>query len=193
MRLTGSVRHWLRAETRADHDAVDAVYNRLDLREAAGLRLFLQAHARALLPLETALDVAGVERFLPDWDDRRRSAALLADLRALNAAPPRTETAPVFDGEAAVLGAAYVLEGSRLGGRLLSRAVASSADPEVRAADRYLTHGQGGALWPAFLAKLDASPALQARPEAALTAARLAFRAFRDALASPASQLAATI
>jgi heme oxygenase len=193
VRLTGSVRRWLRAETRGEHDAVDAVYGALDLADATDFRRFLQAHARALLPLETALDEAGAARVLPDWPDRRRSAALLADLRALGETAPRPEPAPALNGEAAVWGAAYVLEGSRLGGRVLSRTAAASADPRVRAADRYLTHGQGGALWPVFLARLDASPAVRAQPEAALAAARLAFRAFRDALPAASPALAATI
>jgi heme oxygenase len=118
---------------------------------------------------------------------------LLADLDALGETAPRPGPAPALDGEAAVWGAAYVLEGSRLGGRVLSRTAAASADPRVRAANNYLTHGQGGALWPVFLARLDASPAVRAQPEAALAAARLAFRAFRDALPAAPRALAATI
>jgi len=51
---------------------------------------------------------------------------------------------------------AYVLEGSRLGATVLKRTPGASPDPAVRAATRYLTHGEGRGFWPSYLARLNA-------------------------------------
>lgn len=118
-----SARTALRAATAAEHERVDSLLSRFDLTERAGCRLFLLAQAAAFLPVEAALDEAGAERLVPDWPQRRRSEALHADLAALGAEPPTPALAIRFDTDEAVLGAVYVLEGSRLGGAMLKRAL----------------------------------------------------------------------
>lgn len=182
MRLNGSVRAWLRAETQAQHEAVDRAFGAYALTERGEYLRFLNAHARALLPLEAALDAAGAGALISDWPLRRRDAALVADLHDLGAAPPSTSGAALdLRDEAAMWGAMYVLEGSRLGGRLLSRSVADAADPVVRRANRYLTHGAGEGAWRTFLNALEASPAVRSRPQETLAGASSAFAVFAHA------------
>jgi heme oxygenase len=72
----------------------------------------------------------------------------------------------------------YVLEGSRLGGRLLLRRTLANPDPQVRSATRYLGHGGGRDLWRPFLEQLEASTAVAAAPDTAIAGAREAFALF---------------
>ena len=100
----------LRAATRARHDQVDAAFSRFDLGSASGYRVFLRAQAAAHLPAEDAIDAADGAAVLADWPVRRRAPLLCADLADLDLAAPPGLPAPALHGEAAVLGAIYVLQ-----------------------------------------------------------------------------------
>ena len=128
--MTGA-RDILRRETRDLHDAVDAVYSTFGLETRDGYAAFLTAQATAHLPCEAALDRAHAEQILPDWPLRRRSDLLRDDLRQLGSNiselhGDRSGAEPSFRTASEILGAIYVLEGSRLGGAMLVRAVPGS-------------------------------------------------------------------
>lgn len=139
----------LRAATRGAHDRVDALFSTFDLGRADDYRDFLAAQARAFLPIERALAEAGAGRLFPGWSEARRAPLLAADLADLGLAPPPTDGAAPLGSPAAIAGAAYVLEGSRLGGALLARRVAPGLPRRFLAA----TLPPGG--WRAFLARLE--------------------------------------
>lgn len=105
----------LRARTASSHEAVDAAFGIENLTSRADYLRFLQAHARAL-PYAECMAAAV-------WPTlRRRTPLLAADLRALG----EPVNLPVeTDSEAGPRhwGALYVVEGSRLGGGLLSKRV----------------------------------------------------------------------
>lgn len=101
------------------------------------------------MPTEAALDAAGVEALFPDWPDRRRAGLLAADLADLGAAPPAPPPAPLAADPAAVAGALYVIEGSRLGGRFLARQVGKELPR------RYLDPDQRPPSWPGLLAMFE--------------------------------------
>ncbi len=81
--------------------------------------------------------------------------------------------------EARLFGRLYVLEGSRLGGKLLVKRALANADPQVRAATNYLGHGAGADFWRGFLQRLEDSAAVAAAPERTMLGAREAFGLFR--------------
>ncbi len=139
----------LRVATRAAHDRVDALFSGFDLARPADYRRFLLAQAAAFLPVERALDGAGVADLFPDWPARRRSPALVADCDALGLAAPAPLAAPGFDSPAEIVGAAYVLEGSRLGGAMLARSVGAGL-PHA-----FLAASPVGGQWRAFLGQLE--------------------------------------
>jgi len=180
---TPSLRHALRAATSDAHARVDAAFSRLELACPADYRRFLAAQAGALLPLEAALDRAGAAALLPDWPARRRSAALLEDLRRLGQ-PPGRPLPIVGGGSGWVLGALYVLEGSRLGGQVLRRRVLAGPDAACRTATAYLSHGIGRYPWPDFVRVLDASPHGLANPASVVGGALEAFFLFEQAVQS---------
>ncbi|MDX7950878.1 biliverdin-producing heme oxygenase [Lichenihabitans sp. Uapishka_5] len=169
---------FLRRVTRPWHDGVEAAFERFDLRDRQGLSGFLLAQARAVFPLEQALDAAGATALLPDWPARRRAAALRADLAALGLPAPIAPSGPFLPSRDHALGALYVLEGSRLGGRVLHRRVMNSSDVTVRSATGFLAH-QVERGWPTFLAVLDGVPSTPAAKRGLQAGADLAFNLFR--------------
>jgi heme oxygenase len=162
----------LRTGTRSEHERVDRLFGSLDLSEKRDYRLFLAAQASAFLPVEAALEEAGVGDLLPDWPERRRSHFLREDLAALDVAVPVPEPAPEIAGAPAILGAAYVMEGSRLGGAMLRRSLAPTAPQS------FLAAGQRSGSWRKLLETLDHSLYEMAALDRALTAARAVFGCF---------------
>lgn len=162
----------LRDGTRGSHDAVDAVFGAFDLSDPASYAAFLAAHAAVLLPYEAALEAGGIERLVPDWPERQRSAAIVADLAALSHPLPAAAAVAPLTGAGAVLGAAYVLEGSRLGGRMLARQVA----PALPRA--YLDADQPTGGWSRLLARMDTVLYHPDRLAEAVDSARTVFASF---------------
>ncbi|MEK1943740.1 MAG: biliverdin-producing heme oxygenase [Pseudomonas sp.] len=134
------------------HQEVDDAYSALSLETADGYRRFLQAHAAALFSLEQTLEENAIDQLLEDWPQRRRSEALRADLQAFACAPVDVLSMPQQVSPAWCWGAAYVLEGSRLGGQVLARRL-QAAQPG--APMDYLGHASTPGLWPSFLQRLE--------------------------------------
>ena len=151
--MQDSIRHRLKTATAEQHERVDAAFSSFDLESLAGYSAFLLAHLHAVHPLEVALEDAGIGALVPDWPARQRRQALLADLDALGVAGfVLSEPLVIQPSPGWCLGACYVLEGSRLGGRLLARRVAA-ANP--RAPLRYLAHTDTTPSWPGFLEQFE--------------------------------------
>lgn len=177
------IRTKLKAATAAAHQALDDRLSGFDLTAASSYRRFLEINAAALLPLEDVLERSNISDVFPDWSARSRRAAISADLAQLGGA---FEALPVPPGQldrAGLFGVLYVLEGSRLGGAYLLRAVAASEDPHVRAATAYLSHGAGQSLWRSFLARLEREPVTPDDEVRMIDSARKAFGLFAEAAA----------
>jgi heme oxygenase len=173
------VREILRHATAEHHAAVDRRFGGLLADGASGYLQFLLASAAAVIPLEQALTASGAERILPRWNARRREAALRSDLELLGAEPRLDHGSPDVGGEARQFGMLYVLEGSRLGARILARDAQAHADTRVRSATRYLSHGANDRFfWPSFLVALEASEPTRRAPAEAIAGAQAAFALF---------------
>ena len=115
------------------------------------------------------------------FDPRRRLSHLADDLRHLRQVPallPRPEL-PVLATEAAALGSLYVLDGSRLGGRLIARHVAETLGLRPGEGLSYYGCHEAGS-WRAFCDRLNTSVRPGADSDAALLAALATFRCFTD-------------
>lgn len=113
------VRFALKAATDGIHQELDDRLSRLDLSRPDDYHTFLDFHARTVPAVESALASAGLGDMIEGWCDHRRTDAIAADLAALGQPMPEPTAAPALSGVAELLGTAYVLEGSRLGGRVL--------------------------------------------------------------------------
>lgn len=141
----------------------------------------LLAFAAFLAPWEEA--VAGVLPALRPWlRDRSRQPFLRADLRRLGLpTPDHAELGLSLPGPAAAWGSLYVLEGSALGGQVITRALATSGLDAAHGAAYF--HGWGsatGGMWRDFRALLAAEVTTPEEIAAACAAAAATF----DALAS---------
>ena len=172
-----SLREHLRAATSEAHAALDAVAGGMGLATRAGYGAFLSASAAGLAPLELALEQGGVDEWLPAWPRRARRQAVAQDLKTLGLDAPDRDPAPT-PSFAFATGMLYVLEGSRLGARFLSRQV-RAADPNLPLA--YLTHGESEDLWRSFVAWMEAIPKVGFRTDDAEAGARYAFQRFSEA------------
>ena len=148
------------------------------LQHSDGYARFLLATARALLPLERELEAANVSAILPDWVQRSRSSSLRSDLAAMSLVEPVEEAWLPRSDEAYLFGIVYVLEGSRLGARVLLRQLEMSIPTDPKGASSYLSHGLWEPLWQTFLIRLEASESVKQNREAAVAGASAAFEMF---------------
>jgi len=135
----------VKARTAAAHRRIDAAYSGFDLSHGDSYITFLQAHARVLPPIEAAL---GHGPNLPRW--RPRSALLSQDLVTFGVYPSKPLVVSETLGIAEKFGLLYVLEGSRLGGRILLRRVGVGYSSHFLSAKHELGE------WFAFTEALDA-------------------------------------
>jgi heme oxygenase (biliverdin-IX-beta and delta-forming) len=152
------LRDTLRVATADDHARLNAGLGGLDWENVNHYRYFLEASAAALLPIEHALIDADVVRIFPDWEQRSRRRAILHDLEHIGGCLRALPAQWRLDLEA-VLGTMYVLEGSRLGAKVLLTRIAEQSNPAIVAATAYLSHGSGQRLWQTFLDRLEAHAA----------------------------------
>ncbi|WEK56636.1 MAG: biliverdin-producing heme oxygenase [Candidatus Brevundimonas phytovorans] len=145
-----------------------------DLTRHADYAAFLQAQASAFMGVEGALDGAEAGAYLPDWPERRRSAALRSDLSLMGLALPEPASVTPFRGEAEILGAIYVLEGSRLGAAVLIRSVSENLPRS------FLSSGNPAA-WRALASVLDERLSSPDRFDRAASAACSVFTVFENA------------
>jgi heme oxygenase len=146
----------LRAATQEMHRDLDEAVADLDLTAPGDYRKFLLASAAPLLGIETFLERAGVDRLLPDWQQRARSQAILSDLRTLKLAAVPYDLRRATPTPAEMFGMLYVLEGSRLGARVLRERAMASSDATVRMANAYLS-ANDPQHWRSFLQKLESA------------------------------------
>lgn len=180
-----TVRSRLREATRAEHVAVDALFSQFDLSQVTGYRSLLRTMAKAHIGLEAALDAAGAARLVEDWPARRRGGLIRADLTDLGIEAGDGIDPPGFPTEAEVLGGIYVVEGSRLGGALLSSRIAPGTPM------RFLTAPARPGAWRNLLALLDRHLDHPAQLDLAVSSARACFRHFERAAISEMETLVA--
>lgn len=170
------VREVLRQSTAAEHKRVDDLFSRFDLGRRDGYGRFLLAQAAVFLPAEEELDRLGAGTVVRDWPDRRRSDLLKADLDELSITVPEPfDLIRLFPDKASILGAIYVLEGSRLGGALLKRQVADGLPRQ------FLDARQSAGSWRTLLKLLDEFLIRPNDVEAAVAVARHTFACFARA------------
>ncbi|WP_417683987.1 biliverdin-producing heme oxygenase [Roseibium sp.] len=163
------IRHVLAEATRDLHTAVDRRAALFDMRNPEGLSSFLSFMHAGLSAIETALDEFGMSSIFPEWPDRKRLHILEEEIAMGNQAGGR---AVRFQSEAETWGALYVLEGSRLGGRMLARML---PEPSI---SPFLAGNIDCRFWSVFLGKLsDADDRLNDRNGMMLGAGK-AFGAF---------------
>lgn len=157
----------LRVATEDLHQRVDQQAGDFDLATVRGQREFLTMMIGGLSAVEPALDRSGAEQVFSPWPSRRRLGAACEELGETTEVSH--SDAIDYTDEAEIWGALYVLEGSRLGSRLLAKQAPGSQFLELSAEDR---------MWPAFLDALGAADERLRDPQGMIRGAEKTFAAF---------------
>ncbi|MES2810008.1 MAG: biliverdin-producing heme oxygenase [Bacteroidota bacterium] len=122
---------------------------------------------------------------LADYEERRKTAAIADDIKAMGGNVPATATAedlPVIDNYLKAFGALYVIEGSTLGGKIISKMVQQHLRVEGTAGLSFFnSYGDNTQhMWDSFKEVLNAAP-VSADEEAIITeAANRTFLKFKN-------------
>ena len=158
--MRGYTHEYLRAETRRFHDLLDGSLPLSEISRRDGYIRYLLTNWPCAA-IEQALENTGVHRLLHDWDYRSRRFELADDLAALGVALPPLTSFRIANDVGTILGWSYVLEGSRLGAKIILRTLQKNATAEIRAATRFLRHGSNQNHWESFketLGQIDGDP-----------------------------------
>ncbi len=150
----------IKAQTSASHQQLEAV-DFLSPLTHPGVTLshygkVLRVFYGYFYPLEQVIDRFGLVReYLPDYDTRRKAAALRADLHRLEedtAAIRLYDDLPTINTPAQAFGSLYVMEGSTLGGRLIAKNLAQALGLDASGGAAFFNgYGpQTGSRWKAF-------------------------------------------
>ncbi|MDO5530072.1 MAG: hypothetical protein Q4F71_11775 [Paracoccus sp. (in: a-proteobacteria)] len=152
MNIDLNLRTRLRADTRQEHERVDAAYKDVDLSAPEGLSAFLADHYSAFAALTIAdRPGAGEARALLD----EYLGALGDDLAALDQPLPPAAASLTVSPDAAL----YILLGSRRGAKLTQRYWAANARGAARKAGRFLSLDSRDSEWRALCMALSQRPA----------------------------------
>lgn len=171
MSAAGSVRDRLRAATATAHLELERgldLVSRLDDRRDVVL-ILTRLHG-LFARTEAALDATLGERIMRG---RHRTPALARDLGALGLTDDEIARLPMpepvaLEGRDMSLGALYVLEGTRLGGRIIAREAAGRDWVPAAGLAFWRDDPDSGPLWRAFLVELEASGDVEACVRGAL-------------------------
>jgi heme oxygenase len=175
-------RAFLRSACEGVHTRLDARLSAFSFDDRKSYARMLSGFSGPVTALESALATGVASRLFYDLPERLRSVPLSLDLNDLGGPFHFRAGEPITD-EAEAFGVLYVLEGSRLGGRILAKRASESHDTKVQRATRYFRHAERAGHWQSFLARLEQSKAVMDAPERAAAAALAAFAAFEAALA----------
>jgi heme oxygenase len=142
------------------HERVDRAMSLENMTTIDDYRRHLRCHAQVVLPLERALESHRHVNDIPDIAHRWRSNALAEDLRTLGEPHSKYLDTPIGGSRAAIAGAMYVLEGSRLGAKVLLRQLGTRGGQDLPI--EFFSHGATERLWSSFVSWLnsvDWSPA----------------------------------
>ena len=179
--MNGAITDIIRNATATSHRRLDEAMARLDLSVPLYYESFLRSQAEALFSIEAHLETANIADHIPDWNARARTQALKADLAALHIDCTPLPS-PDFPSVAAMFGAVYVLEASRMGERVMLARLAEHPDSDCMNATAYLRHGFGKRLWPSFITLLENHPAPRADTAGVVAGAATAFAMFENTL-----------
>jgi heme oxygenase (biliverdin-IX-beta and delta-forming) len=176
-----SRRFALRERTSHDHTSLDQLVGPVD--SLSSYRRYLLGVAAFRIPAEAVIAQIDLPRAFGTWRPHVISDLIRADLCDLNLAPPTTGACPMDPPKRIeeLAGLLYVLEGSALGARLLSRQ-AGLIGLDGGFGARHLSAQAASGNWRSFLDILENLAPFEL--DSAVIAARFTFSSARDAFES---------
>lgn len=146
----------IRTSTKKAHQALEGVLipvlKKMNTADsyAALLNMFYGYYKGVELQLNQHLN----DELIPRYSSRRKGELILADLEKLgsNETPVVSDILPVINSTPAAFGAMYVLEGSTLGGQIITRMLMNSLQMPVENFQFYNCYGEdSNAYWGEFI------------------------------------------
>lgn len=117
----------LRSETKAAHQALEKLIipQIKNIRNNEDYIRLLELFYGYFYPIEKLIDKHLDTTLVPDYNNRRKATRLIQDIYASGGRPSHetAEDLPEITSTAEALGAMYVLEGSTLGGKIISKMI----------------------------------------------------------------------
>ena len=134
--------------------------------------------------LESLIRAQGVEKYLPDYNERRNVKSILEDLLALHVSNPvicQKNQLPIIDSPFRALGAFYVMEGSTLGGVYIIKMIQKKLSGKENIFHFFSGYGDRNPLmWNRFKNALDHSTADEEEMALILSGAEDTFHSFYE-------------
>ena len=175
----------LKLETHSSHSTLESRIDLINLLKTdADYRRILEAFYGLISPIEARLEAhkAELAQWIPDLENRLRTEALRRDLQAVGNSSPQDlaiAEVPAYASVAEQIGCLYVLEGSTLGGQLISRHINQVLGfAPGRGCDFFSGHGGAtGEMWQRFRNSVEAYAS--ARPSEQPAVIESALRTFQ--------------
>jgi heme oxygenase len=177
----------LKEHTKQPHQELESIIiskiKQLDSR--ATYAHFLRVFYGYIAAIEQKLNSILSDELLADHNKRRKASLLLKDISELGHSAENvtlTSNIPQIHSAAQALGAMYVLEGSTLGGKYISKMIAGrlALDPETALSFFNGYKEQTEAMWAQFKDTLNSYPLKEASEAEVIEAANQTFMKFKD-------------
>ncbi len=178
----------LKIRTLAPHQELERVLVKRmrSMRTTEDYIALLQAYYSLLIRLEDRISIHIGAAELPDYLQRRKSENLAIDIRSLGGiVPPKVFLLeiPEIDDHLQAFGALYVIEGSTLGGRIISRMIANQLAIQDNGLSFFQSYGEHlTTMWATFKLTLNRQADIEEDRERIITAAYATFHKFKAAL-----------
>ncbi|MGX5688698.1 biliverdin-producing heme oxygenase [Arcticibacter tournemirensis] len=156
----------LKDQTRQPHQSLEKLLiGRLkDIRSKADYGSVLRLFYGFIAPLERKISRINIESILSDCFERRKALSLLNDMEVLQSGTYELEQCyllPDIRNTSDALGALYVLEGSTLGGQLISKMIKGRLEVPDTTLTYFNSYGDNTpVMWSRFRQVLDNTPAI---------------------------------
>lgn len=121
---------------------------------------------------------------LPDYRQRRKTQSLVNDIKWLKGAAPAFDqsiSVPEITNSLQAYGALYVLEGSTLGGKIISKMISKQLGVDDQAITFFKSYGDNlEVMWNLFTANLNLQARNEADEDVVINAANETFIRFKD-------------
>lgn len=172
--MSNELINMLRQATQELHQQLDIGFAAGQFADRTAYISFLQMHAQIVPDIEQQLAIRSEFQTLDHWQARLRSPALLHDLKCLSVAPPPIAPFVMPSAPGSVAGITYVMEGSRLGGRLIAKQLNEAGLGHLPAS--FVTHGTEQRYWQSYLSWLAERPTFATYQQNAIEAAKALFQ-----------------
>ena len=174
------MRDILRKHTKKLHEELDKAFITIDLQNQNDYEKFLNIHAWAIIPLEKKLRESENFLLIPSAEKRLRSQTIKNDLAQLGLSLPQTSlpTMSYINAVSEIAGIMYVLEGSRLGAKVLVKQIKQV--PQLPTS--FLNHGKDENYWSSYISWLNNHTWSNEDQDKAMIAAQSVFKLYLQAV-----------